>query len=230
MPISDEMADTTGRWARTRDAMLVSKLRRGIAGDELVLYCQPHVDAQTGELRGAEALIRWQHPTRGLLAPAAWLPQVEETRHRTGLNLHIIELALEHRAAWVRQGIDLPMAVNVTPACLADEEFVAGVERLFTGPGAADRWRLELTEQATVFDGLAIDESVKRLRDRGFEFMLDDFGAEYSSLSRLALLPFSTLKIDGSLVSDMAHSRAHRSVTHAAIQLAHTLGLEAIGE
>lgn len=213
-----------------RHCKLVSRVRRAMSRGELVLYCQPQVDCRTGRLLGAEALIRWQHPRHGLLAPATWLPQVEATRERTRLNLHIVELALAHRERWRAQGLTLPLAINVTPACLADERFVDRLEQLIGTAAAADAWRLEITEEATVLGGLAIDESVRRLRACGVEFMLDDFGAAYSSLSRLAMLPFGTLKIDGSLISETSRSRSHRSVTHAAIQLAHTLGLDAIGE
>lgn len=230
MHISHEIPDNWSPIRRARTARRLSEVRRAIARGELVLHCQPYVDARTGVLNGAEALIRWQHPTRGLLAPAAWLPEVEDSSESTHLNLHIIELAMAHRERWVRRGIALPMAINVTPGCLADETFVSGVEQLFAQPVPPGGWKLELTEQALVLDGLSIDESFRRLREHGFDFMLDDFGAEHSSLSRLAMLPFTTLKIDGSLVSDIAHSRAHRTVTHAAIQLAHTLGLKAIAE
>ena len=210
--------------------MMATRIRRAIARGELELHCQPHVDCQTGELRGAEALIRWAHPTRGLLLPGEWLPLVEAGRERRRLNLHVIELSVAHRERWLERGLDLPLAINVTPACLADEKFITGVERLFAGRSPQGSVSLEITEQATVFDGLAIDESIDRLRRQGFEFMLDDFGAEYSSLSRLANLPFSTLKIDGGLVREMAKSRSHRSIVHASIQLAHTLGLKAVAE
>ena len=158
------------------------------------------------------------------------MPAVESGRHGTAFNLHVLRLAMAHRAAWLEAGVDLPLSVNVTP----------GVP---VGPGVHGRGRaavrqrspegeiwLEVTEQATVDRGLAIDRSADRLREQGFEFLLDDFGAEYSSLTRLAELPFSTLKIDGSLVEGMMRTRAHRSIVHAAISLAHTLGLKAVAE
>jgi EAL domain-containing protein (putative c-di-GMP-specific phosphodiesterase class I) len=203
-------------------------LRRAMARDQLVLHCQPVVDCETGEVEGAEALIRWQHPGRGLLAPKSFLPSVSSRRLGTQLNLHILELALAERDRWDGPARDLPLSVNVTPACLADEQFLAGVERLFEHRSPEGEIRLEVTEQATV--GSGIDVSVARLRSHGFEFLLDDFGAEYSSLSRLAQLPFSTLKIDGSLVDGLATCHAHRSIVHASINLAHTLGLKAVAE
>lgn len=205
-------------------------LRRAMARDQLVLYCQPVVSCETGEVEGAEALIRWQHPTRGLLAPKSFLGHVASRRLGTQLNLHILELALAERDGWDGPARELPLSVNVSPGCLADEEFLAGVERLFEHRSPEGEIRLEVTEQATVAGGHRIDVSVERLRRHGFEFLLDDFGAEYSSLSRLAQLPFTTLKIDGSLVEGLATCHAHRSIVHASINLAHTLGLKAVAE
>lgn len=205
-------------------------VRRAMARDQLELFCQPFVSCETGEIVAAEALIRWRHPTRGLLPPVGWVPSVESGRRATAFNLHVLKLAIGHREAWLSAGAAVPLSVNVSPACLADEEFLAGAERLFAERSPAGEIRLEVTEQATVTRGLSIDESVERLRNYGFEFLLDDFGAEYSSLSRLAQLPFSTLKIDGSLVDGLARTRAHRSIVHASISLAHTLGLKAVAE
>jgi EAL domain-containing protein (putative c-di-GMP-specific phosphodiesterase class I) len=202
-----------------------------MARDQLVLFCQPFVNCLTGHVEAAEALIRWQHPKRGLLPPGAWLPAVETGRAGTAFNLHVMALALAHRARWLDQGVvDVPLSVNVTPAALADATFLTALEELFAECSPTGRIRLEVTEQATVTRGLAIDASVTRLRERGFEFLCDDFGAEYSSLSRLATLPFSTLKIDGSLVEGMTRTHAHRSIVHASISLAHTLGLKAVAE
>ncbi|MFL5843615.1 MAG: EAL domain-containing protein [Solirubrobacteraceae bacterium] len=205
-------------------------MRRAMAQNQLELFCQPFANCSTGAIEAAEALIRWRHPTRGLLPPGDWVPAVESGRLSTSFNLHVMGLAIGHRARWLDAGVELPLSVNVTPACLSDARFLAGVDTLFAGQSPEGEIRLEVTEQATVTSGLAIDDSVERLRRNGFEFLCDDFGAEYSSLSRLATLPFSTLKIDGSLVEGMTRTRAHRSIVHASISLAHTLGLKAVAE
>lgn len=206
------------------------QLRRAMAHNELVLHCQPFVDCETGEVQAAEALIRWQHPTRGLLPPLRWVPAIESGRLSTAFNLHVLRLAIAHRDAWRSVDAAVPLSVNVSPACLSDEAFLAGAERLFADHSPAGEIRLEVTEQATIMGGASLDASVQRLRDHGFEFLLDDFGAEYSSLSRLAKLPFSTLKIDGSLVEGLTRTRQHRSIVHATVHLAHTLGLKAVAE
>jgi EAL domain-containing protein (putative c-di-GMP-specific phosphodiesterase class I) len=207
-----------------------NQVRRAMANGQLVLYCQPLVNCETGVVESAEALIRWQHPTKGLLPPLGWVPAVERGRLRRAFNLHVLQLAIGHRERWLAEGQAVPLSVNVTPACLSDVGFLAGVEDLFAQRSPHGEIRLELTEQSTVTTGLTIDDSVERLRSHGFEFLLDDFGAEYSSLSRLAELPFSTLKIDGSLVEGMMQTRAYRAIVHASISLAHTLGLKAVAE
>jgi EAL domain-containing protein (putative c-di-GMP-specific phosphodiesterase class I) len=214
----------------TMDTFTAVGVRRAMTRGDLALHCQPIVNCATGELEAAEALIRWQHPRRGTLAPLEWLPAIRSRRLATGFNLHVLELAIAHRSDWRRAGVDLPLSVNVTPACLSDERFLTGVERLIEARSPAGEMHFEVTEQATVDNGLAMDSSVARLRRDGFEFLLDDFGAEYSSLSRLATLPFTSLKIDGSLVAGLTETREHRSIVHAAIHLAHTLGLRAVAE
>jgi len=205
-------------------------VRRAMARGELLLFCQPIVACATGEIEAAEALIRWRHPHRGLLAPAEFLPAIRRRGLTRAFNLHVLEMAIAHRDAWREAGVSLPLSVNVTPACLADERFLLGVERLTASRSPYGEVRFEVTEHATVTRGVALDHSVERLRRDGFEFLLDDFGAEYSSLSRLAQLPFSSLKIDGSLVAGLTETREHRSIVHAAIHLAHTLGLKAVAE
>jgi EAL domain-containing protein (putative c-di-GMP-specific phosphodiesterase class I) len=209
---------------------IARQVRRAMARGELALFCQPWAGCDSGGIRGAEALIRWRHPTRGLLAPAEWLPAITPGPLSTPFNLHVLALALGHQDRWREEGVSIPLSVNISPACLTDERFVSGAERLFADRSPAGVIRLEITEHATVEGDARLDESIARLRAHGFEFMLDDFGAEYSSLSRLASLPFSTLKIDGSLIEGMSTTRAHRSIIHASIHLAHTLGLNAIAE
>jgi EAL domain-containing protein (putative c-di-GMP-specific phosphodiesterase class I) len=214
-------------WAARRK---IAQVRRAIPRGELRLFCQPTVDCRTGALRSAEALIRWQHPSRGLLAPGEWVPTVESSSASTEFNLHVLELALDHSDTWASLGVAVPLSVNVTPECLSDERFVAGVEQMFADRSPAGAIALEVTERATVVGTLAMSEGVARLRGQGFDFLLDDFGAECSSLSRLAGLPFTTLKLDGSLVGQMARDRAHRLISHAAIEMAHALGLDIIAE
>jgi EAL domain-containing protein (putative c-di-GMP-specific phosphodiesterase class I) len=207
------------------------RVRRAMPRGELALYAQPTVDCHTGRVVGAEALIRWRHPRRGLLLPGEWLPAVETGAMSPGFNLHVLELALEHHEAWDRdEGFSLPLSVNVTPDCFTDPGFVDGVEALFKDRSPAGAIRLEVTERATVGGPGSLDTSIARLRRLGFEFHLDDFGADHSSLSRLATLPFTTLKLDASLVAPMVRRHSHRLIVAAAIQMSHALGLTVVAE
>src|SRR3954470_10634982 len=105
-------------------------VRRAIARGEFALHCQPIVGCSSGAIEAAEALIRWRHPHRGLLAPAQFLPAIRSRALTRAFNLHVLELAIAHRDDWRQAGVDVPLSVNVTPACLADERFLLGVERL----------------------------------------------------------------------------------------------------
>jgi EAL domain-containing protein (putative c-di-GMP-specific phosphodiesterase class I) len=207
------------------------RVRRAMPRGELALYAQPTVDCISGQVVGAEALIRWRHPRRGLLMPGEWLPAVETGAMSPPFNLHVLELALEHRENWERrEGFSLPLSVNVTPDCFTDPRFVDGVEALFGDRSPVGAIRLEVTERATVAGPGSLDTSIDRLRRLGFEFHLDDFGADHSSLSRLATLPFTTLKLDRSLVAPMVRRHSHRLIVAAAIQMSHALGLTVVAE
>jgi EAL domain-containing protein (putative c-di-GMP-specific phosphodiesterase class I) len=184
----------------------------------------------TGRIAGGEALIRWRHPRRGLLLPGTWLPAVETGSMSPAFNLHVLELALEHHAAWERAGAAVPLSVNVTPDCFCDPGFVDGAARLAGRRSPAGAIRLEVTERATVASYGVLDQSIARLRRLGFDFLLDDFGADHSSLSRLAQLPFTTLKLDASLVLPMAQRHSHRLIVAAAVQMSHALGLNVVAE
>lgn len=219
--------ETTTAWG-TRATR--RRVRRAMPRGELALFCQPTVDTLSGRITGGEALIRWRHPRRGLLLPGSWLPAVEAGSMSPAFNLHVLELAVAHHAEWERQGAAVPLSVNVTPDCFADPGFVDAAARLAGERPPAGAIRLEVTERATVAGHACMDESIARLRRLGFEFLLDDFGADHSSLSRLAELPFTTLKLDASLVLPMVRRHSHRLIVAAAIQMSHALGLTVVAE
>ena len=196
---------------------------------QLVLHCQPTVDCRDGSLQGAEALIRWRRRDGTFVPTREWVPLAEGPGLRNRFNLHVLALAAEHQRAWAARGVTVPMSVNVTPACLADDHFVAEVERMFAGSWP-ERIHLEITERTTTINSHALKANVERLRGLGFRLLLDDFGAGYSSLERLALLPVSTLKIDRSLVTDITIRSAQRAIVEAVTHLAHGLGLDIVCE
>ena len=214
-----------GRFGR----LTAMRIRRAIDADQLVLHCQPTVACQTGELLAAETLVRWRHPTRGLIPPGEWVPVIETTRLAGEFNLHVLNLAIAQRDAFVAAGIDLPLTVNLTPACLANDDFASALVELF-GERSADGVRFEITERTPEINTDGLRSNVEELAARGFHFLLDDFGAGYSSLVRLANLPVGTLKIDGSLVNDITWRRAHALIVDNVIRLTRELGQRVVAE
>ena len=212
------------------DRVTALRIRRAIATDQLVLHCQPTVDCQTGEIVAAETLVRWRHPTRGLIPPGAWVPAIESSRLAGDFNLHVLALAVRQHEAWAAAGIHLPLSVNVTPACLASDRFVASLVELVGGLPAEGAIHLEITERTTEINTDSLRANVEDLADLGFRILLDDFGSGYSSLVRLANLPVATLKIDGSLVADITWREAHALIVDTVIRLTHDLGQSVVGE
>jgi EAL domain-containing protein (putative c-di-GMP-specific phosphodiesterase class I) len=214
-----------------RSSRLTSlRIRRAIRADQLVLHCQPTVDCLTGTIVGAEALVRWRHPSRGLIAPGSWVPQVETSGLAREFNLHVLSLAIRQHDAWVAEGVDLPLSVNVTPACLANDKFVEGVDALFADRSPEGAIELEITERTTEINTASLLANAEALAARGFRFLLDDFGAGYSSLARLSILPVATLKIDGSLVGDITFRRVHALIVDTVVGLTRQLGQGVIAE
>ena len=206
-------------------------LHRAIARDELVMHYQPIVDVATGEVLALEALVRWQHPGRGLVEPGAFVPAAErDLATIRELTLHTFELA----ATWAQEhaeGTAIRVAVNLSPAALrapglADD--IRGVlERLGVAP---DRLDIEITETAFGTTDETIGEAIETIRRLGVGMVvIDDFGVGYSSLARLSGLSFDALKIDRALVTNMdrPHSEA---IFRAIVELAHGLGLPVIAE
>src|SRR4051812_3210598 len=212
------------------DRVTARRVRRAMAAGQLVLHCQPTVDFHTGEIVAAETLVRWRHPSGDLIPPGRWVPAIETSRWANEFNLHVLALAMRQRDEWLAAGIDVPLTVNVTPGCLAHDEFVAGVFDLFSSPSAQGAIRLEITERTTEINTEALRSNVEELARGGLEFLLDDFGAGYSSLVRLANLPVATLKIDRSLVANITWREAHALIVDTVIRLTHELGQTVVGE
>jgi EAL domain-containing protein (putative c-di-GMP-specific phosphodiesterase class I) len=210
--------------------LAAARIRRAMAMDQLVLLCQPLVDCQTGRIEAAESLIRWRHRNRRLIPPGPWIDAVENSRLRDAFNLHVIELAIRQRDEWLAEGVDVPLSVNVTPASLAVKRFVESVAALFADRSPRDAIRLEITERTTVINSDTLRANIDYLSAQGFQFVLDDFGAGYSSLIRLANLPVATLKIDGSLIGEVQARGHHCSIVESLSGLAHTLGLGVVAE
>ena len=211
---------------------LMADLGRALDQRELVLWYQPQAGLQRGDVVGAEALVRWNHPVRGLLAPAEFVPFAERTGLGRRLSRYVLEAAVRQLACW-RDDSDAPprVAVNLSMVDLLDLSLPDEVERLLTENGVApERLELEITEGVIMADPIRVGAVLERLREVGVALAIDDFGTGYSSLAYLKNLPVDVLKIDRSFVSAMASEDRDRALVHSAVDLAHSLGLGVVAE
>jgi diguanylate cyclase (GGDEF)-like protein/PAS domain S-box-containing protein len=207
---------------------LVQALER----DELVLHYQPQVEATTGRLLGIEALVRWQHPARGLMQPMQFVPVAEQRGLSAALDRWVLDRACRQLATWKQAGLKLPrMAVNISPKVLADSRLLQRVRTLCHGLDLPDGWlELELTERVLLETPSQTLDVLVRLRDLGVRVAIDDFGTGYSSLSYLKRIKPQALKIDRSFVAGLPDDADDRSITRAIIGLAKNLGMEVVAE
>lgn len=209
----------------------IEELRRAIDRSELVLHYQPKVDLRTGRLDGVEALVRWQHPERGLLAPDAFIPQAERYGFMRLLTAGVLSQALDQVSAW-RQG-DGPtsVAVNVSASNLLDTDLpeqIATMLAMRELPGEA--LTVEITEGVLMADPDRASRVLHSLRALGVHISIDDYGTGYSSLARLRDLPVTELKLDRSFVQQIDHDARSDAIVESTIQLAHSLGLRLVAE
>jgi diguanylate cyclase (GGDEF)-like protein len=217
------------RSAALERLVLEAALRRAIEVGELVLHYQPKVDLRTGRITGAEALVRWNHPERGLLQPGAFVPLAEQTGLVVPLGEFVIAAACEQVAAWRAEGLpDLTVAVNVSACQLRQglADYVARAVRLAGIPGRA--LELELTESALLESLEVTVEQIQQIRALGVTCSIDDFGTGYCGLSYLNRLPIDALKIDRSFITEL--SGGSDTIVTAVIALGHGLGLKVIAE
>lgn len=211
---------------------LEAELREGIDGEQLVLHFQPQIDS-TGGITGAEALVRWRHPERGLVSPAKFIPLAEETGLILPLGNWVLDAACRQITAWSRRPelAHLTVAVNVSARQFQQEGFVASVLDVLAATGAdPHKLKLELTESMLLDNVEGIIIKMESLKIYGIRFSLDDFGTGYSSLSYLKRLPLSQLKIDQSFVRDVTSDANDAAIARTIISLGQTLGLEVIAE
>jgi diguanylate cyclase (GGDEF)-like protein/PAS domain S-box-containing protein len=219
-----------GRQVRER-VKLEGELRRAVSEREFVLFYQPQVDLESAHIVGVEALVRWQHPQRGLLPPGALLSVVETMGLMEELTAWVAAEACRQAAAWQRAGRPVRMAVNLSARDFRGERVNAVVEAALSASGLEPRsLEVELTETAIVEDAEATVRQLEALRARGITVALDDFGTGYSSLTHLRTLPISRVKIDRSFVSRAAADSRDAAIVGAMIDLIHSLGFEAIAE
>jgi diguanylate cyclase (GGDEF)-like protein len=209
----------------------MEQLRRAITDDELILHFQPKMDLRSGEVRGVEALVRWNHPTRGLLRPDSFLELIEESGLMAALTRRVLDRALAQAAIWKAQGRPLQVAVNLSAGSLMDIQLPAYVAlQLGLHEVPADLLQLEITEQTLMGDRKRARRILSALRAQGIQIAIDDFGTGYSSLAYLRDLPIDELKLDRSFVAPMAEDARAAALVASTVGLAHGLGLRMVAE
>ncbi|HEX2012766.1 MAG TPA: EAL domain-containing protein [Roseateles sp.] len=210
---------------------LLSELRRAIEQQELRLFLQPKVDLKSGQVHSAEALVRWEHPTRGLLPPMQFIPFAEQTGFIRSLTAWVIEESARVAQQARQRGLPLRISVNLSTRDLLDQELPAKIEALLGRHGADPSMQcLEITESAIMDDPQRALHTLERLAEMGFKLSIDDFGTGYSSLAYLKRLPVNELKIDRSFVMAMERDIDDTKIVRSTIELAHNLGLTVVAE
>ncbi|MGH8869641.1 MAG: putative bifunctional diguanylate cyclase/phosphodiesterase [Actinomycetes bacterium] len=216
---------------------LLSDLRRAVEDDQLVLHFQPTITVRTGQVVGAEALVRWVHPEQGLLMPDQFIPAAEGTTLILPLTRRVLDLALAQARRWRDAGHPLTVAVNISPRCLLDESLPTQVCAGLVEHGLpADSLRLELTESTLMTDPDRALDVLRELAAIGVGLSIDDFGTGYSSMAYLRRLPVDEIKVDQVFVAGMASDRARGSdtgdsmIVRSTVELGHSLGLSVVAE
>ena len=211
---------------------LENELRKALDHRELVVYYQPQVDIRTNRIVGAEALVRWQHPVRGLLTPAVFLPVANETGMIRKLDESVLEMACRQGKAWQVAGYaPIRMSVNVSHSFFHGASLVSAVSRVLEETQLGPEFlELELTESIAMQHVETSIQMLQELRAMGVRLSIDDFGTGYSSLSHLQRFPLNMLKIDQSFACDVPNNMANVSISRAIISLAHSMNLAVLVE
>jgi diguanylate cyclase (GGDEF)-like protein len=210
---------------------LSAEIRRSLERGELVLHYQPIASLRERRVTGVEALIRWNHPQRGLIGPDEFVPLAERSGLIKPITDWVIETSLRQAASWRRRGLPLRVSVNVSGRVFRDPSFLARVESLLAVAGAdAACLEMEVTENVLMSDVEEVARTLAALNRIGVRAAIDDFGTGYTSLAHLKRLPIDRLKIDKSLVRDMVHDESDGPIVRAIIDLAHNLGREVVAE
>ena len=211
---------------------LLADLRRAVEQPgQITLHYQPQADLATGRVSGVEALVRWQHPTRGLVPPDEFIPLAEHTGIIRPLTWRILRIALEENRRWADNGLFLRVAVNVSGRCLLDAGFADEVVRLLAETGVpTDRLEIELTETAIMADPQRALRILEALATRGIRLSIDDFGTGYSSMAYLKNLPVHEIKIDRVFVTHMDVDPSDAAIVRSSLELARNLDLTVVAE
>ncbi|MBE0547076.1 MAG: bifunctional diguanylate cyclase/phosphodiesterase, partial [Rubrivivax sp.] len=212
--------------------MAIGRVQEALDQQEFVLHYQPKVDMRSGRVLGFEALLRWEHPGQGLIAPLQFLPLIEHTGLSSRIGDWVISQALDHLSQWRRDGLDISVSVNVSARHLQEPDFAQRLSELLArhSDPLATHLELETLETAAHADIEATSALLARCRSIGVRFALDDFGTGYSTLTYLKRLPVDVLKIDRSFVHHMLDDAQDRAIVEGVIGLARTFGCVVVAE
>ena len=210
---------------------LVKELRSAVHTEELTCYYQPKISAIGEQVHSVEALVRWQHPTRGLLLPDQFLPAVEQAGLMRPMTTRVLDIALAQIRAWRDDGIALTLAVNLSTTNLLDLDLVGTISRLLsTYRVPAETLILEITESTLTTDSQRARNTVAALRQLGIRLSIDDYGTGWSSLARLQDLSVDELKLDGVFVARLARDPRSIAIVRSTVALAHSVGADLVAE
>jgi diguanylate cyclase (GGDEF)-like protein len=210
---------------------LLGQVRPALERNEFVLHYQPQADLRTGRVTGVEALLRWQHPERGLIPPLEFIPLIEQTALVGPIAMHVIDSALEQLARWRDHGVHLSMSINLSARNLLDPELPRRIGSLLARHAVpSHRLTVEVTEGATMSDPDRAVVVLQELRTLGVGVSIDDFGSGNASIAYLTKLPASELKIDRSFVTNMCESAREEAIVRSTIDLARHLHLHVVAE
>ncbi len=230
--VRDSVAYSLEIMTATEDNLsLLGELKDAIKNGQLSMHYQPKVDIATGNILGVEALMRWQHPKRGNIPPAVFIPRAEQSTLIELITEFALEQAIAQIAAWQQCGVFISIAVNISTRNLLQPGFTEFILGLLEQHGVSGEWlELEVTEGALMMDMERTINELRRLAELKIIISIDDFGTGYSSLQYLHQLPISLLKIDQSFVSRLPSDKGAAYILEAAVMLAHNMGIKAIAE
>jgi EAL domain-containing protein (putative c-di-GMP-specific phosphodiesterase class I) len=210
----------------------LKEMRDALDSGQLILFYQPTVNLRTGRLVGVEALIRRQHPDRGLLGPGLFLPVIENHALAVELGEWVMHTALDQVLAWQAQGLDLPVSVNVGARQLQQRDFLGRLQAILSRHPSvpAGRLELEVLETSALEDIGGVTHVIEQCGLMGVSFALDDFGTGYSSLTQLKRMPVQELKIDQSFIRDLDDDSEDAVIVRSTIDMSHSLGLKVVAE
>ena len=208
---------------------LLAELQHAVENNELILHYQPKIDFNIAQVSGVEVLVRWLHPTEGLIGPERFIPLAEHSGLIKPLTIWVLNSALRQYNEWQQTGIYLPMSVKIPAANIQDPEFPDQIAKILSDHDVpAKNFEIEIKESAVIANPAPAMESIRKLHDLGFQIAIGDFGSGKSSMAHLTELLVVNIKLDKSLVIDMATSRNGTMVVRTTVKLGHTLGLKVV--